>query len=118
MLTLAAGRPDAALRQIETFGARKYVTRLFMITCVRSLHVHHHAHIKIYRAEERASWLSFIRHQSGSPFQESQTFRLVHALGGPVHNILQFTNWVTNGLANASQAAVIWIEGGIAWSRS
>src|SRR5438094_8005008 len=36
MLTLPLSDPDAALRQIETFGARKYVTG-FMITCWRSL---------------------------------------------------------------------------------
>jgi uncharacterized protein len=39
MLTLPLSDPDAALRQIETFGARKCVTG-FMITCVRSLALH------------------------------------------------------------------------------
>src|SRR5712691_9084800 len=59
MLTLPFSDPDAALRQIETFGHRKYVAG-FMITCVRSLAVHHNAHMKVYRAlEERGLVLSF-----------------------------------------------------------
>jgi len=118
MLTLPLSDPDAALRQIETFGARKYVTG-FMITCVRSLAVHHNAHMKIYRAlEERGLVLSF--HSAINPgepvFRNLNRFASVHALGFPFYNILHMTNWVTNGLAERfPKLPVIWIEGGIAW---
>jgi predicted TIM-barrel fold metal-dependent hydrolase len=118
MLTLPLSDPDAALRQIETFGARKYVTG-FMITCVRSLAVHHNSHMKIYRAlEERGLALAF--HSAINPgepvFKNLNRFASVHALGFPFYNILHMTNWVTNGLAERfPKLPVIWIEGGLAW---
>jgi uncharacterized protein len=118
MLTLPLSDPDAALRQIETFGARKYVTG-FMITCVRSLAVHHNAHMKIYRAlEERGLALAF--HSAINPgepvFKNLNRFASVHALGFPFYNILHMTNWVTNGLGERfPKLPVIWIEGGLAW---
>ncbi len=118
MLTLPFSDADAALRQIETFGARKYVTG-FMITCVRSLAVHHNAHMKIYRAlEERGLALSF--HSAINPtepvFKSLNRFASVHALGFPFYNILHLTNWVTNGLGERlPKLPVIWIEGGLAW---
>ena len=118
MLTLPLSDPDTALRQIETFGSRKYVTG-FMITCVRSLAVHHNVHMKIYRAlEERGLALAF--HSAINPgepvFRNLNRFASVHALGFPFYNILHMTNWVTNGLAERfPKLPVIWIEGGIAW---
>jgi predicted TIM-barrel fold metal-dependent hydrolase len=118
MLTLPLSDPDAALRQIETFGSRKYVTG-FMITCVRSLAVHHNAHMKIYRAlEERGLALAF--HSAINPgepvFKNLNRFASVHALGFPFYNILHMTNWVTNGLGERfPKLPVIWIEGGLAW---
>src|SRR5262249_34005957 len=118
MLTLPLADPDAALRQIETFGARKYVTG-FMITCVRSLAVHHNAHMKIYRAlEERGLALAFPSplHPRDPFFKTLTRFASVHALGFPFYNILHMTNWVTNGLAERfPKLPVIWIEGGLAW---
>jgi uncharacterized protein len=42
MLTLPLSDPDASMREIETFGGRKYVTG-FMITCVRSQPIHHNS---------------------------------------------------------------------------
>ena len=118
MLTLPLSDPDAALRQIETFGARKHVTG-FMITCVRSLAVHHNAHMKIYRAlEERGLALAF--HSAINPgepvFKNLNRFASVHALGFPFYHILHMTNWVTNGLSERfPKLPVIWIEGGLAW---
>jgi len=118
MLTLPLSDPDAALRQIETFGARKYVTG-FMITCVRTLAVHHNAHMKIYRAlEERGLALAF--HSAINPgepvFKNLNRFASVHALGFPFYHILHMTNWVTNGLSERfPKLPVIWIEGGLAW---
>jgi predicted TIM-barrel fold metal-dependent hydrolase len=118
MLTLPLSDPDAALRQIETFGSRKYVTG-FMITCVRSLAVHHNVHMKIYRAlEGRGLALAF--HSAINPgepvFKNLNRFASVHALGFPFYNILHMTNWVTNGLGERfPKLPVIWIEGGLAW---
>jgi uncharacterized protein len=118
MLTLPFSDPDAALRQIETFGHRKYVAG-FMITCVRALAVHHNAHMKVYRAlEERGLALSF--HSAINPgepvFRSLNRFASVHALGFPFYNILHMTNWVTNGLGERfPKLPVIWIEGGLAW---
>jgi uncharacterized protein len=118
MLTLPLSDPDAALRQIETFGARKNVTG-FMITCVRTLAVHHNAHMKIYRAlEERGLALAF--HSAINPgepvFKNLNRFASVHALGFPFYHILHMTNWVTNGLSERfPKLPVIWIEGGLAW---
>jgi predicted TIM-barrel fold metal-dependent hydrolase len=118
MLTLPISDPDAAMRQIEIFGARKHVTG-FMITCVRALPVHHNAHMKIYRAlEERGLALSF--HSAINPtepvFKSLNRFASVHGLGFPFYNILHATNWVTNGLGERfPRLPVIWIEGGLAW---
>ncbi len=118
MLTLPFSDPDAALRQIETFGHYKYVAG-FMITCVRSLAVHHNAHMRVYRAlEERGLVLSF--HSAINPgepvFKSLNRFASVHGLGFPFYNILHMTNWVTNGLGERfPKLPVIWIEGGLAW---
>jgi predicted TIM-barrel fold metal-dependent hydrolase len=118
MLTLPFSDPDASLRAIETFGDRKYVGG-FMITCVRSLAVHHNSHMKVYRAlEERGLALSF--HSAINPgepvFKSLNRFASVHGLGFPFYNILHVTNWVTNGLGERfPKLPVIWIEGGLAW---
>jgi len=117
MLTLPFSDPDASLRQIETFGDRKNVTG-FMITCVRSLAVHHNVHMKVYRAlEERGLVLSF--HSAINPgepvFKSLNRFASVHGLGFPFYNILHVTNWVTNGMGERfPKLPVIWIEGGLA----
>src|ERR1700691_3717704 len=60
MLCLPFSDPDAALRQVETFGDRKHVGG-FMVTTVRSgMGVHDNAYMKLYRAmEERGLVLSF-----------------------------------------------------------
>jgi uncharacterized protein len=118
MLTLPFSDPEASLRQIETFGDRKNVSG-FMITCVRSLAVHHNSHMKVYRAlEERGLALSF--HSAINPgepvFRSLNRFASVHGLGFPFYNILHVTNWVTNGLGERfPKLPVIWIEGGLAW---
>jgi predicted TIM-barrel fold metal-dependent hydrolase len=118
MLTLPLSDSDASMRQIETFGGRKYVTG-FMITCVRSLPIHHNSHMKIFRAlEERGLALCF--HSAINPtepvFKSLNRFASVHGLGFPFYNILHATNWVTNGLGERfPKLPVIWIEGGLAW---
>jgi len=63
---------------------------------VRSLPVHHNAHMKIYRAlEERGLALSF--HSAINPtepvFKSLNRFASVHGLGFPFYNILHVTNW-------------------------
>ena len=86
---------------------------------MRSLPVHHNAHMKIYRAlEERGLALSF--HSAINPtepvFKSLNRFASVHGLGFPFYNILHMTNWVTNGLGERfPKLPVIWIEGGLAW---
>jgi uncharacterized protein len=118
MLSLPLSEPDAAMRQIETFGDRNGVAG-FMITSVRGQPVHHNRHMKVFRAlEERGLPLSF--HSAINPmepvFKTLNRFASVHGLGFPFYNILHVTNWVTNGIGERfPQLKVIWIEGGLAW---
>ena len=118
MLNLPMSEPDAALRQVETFGHRKGVSG-FMITAVRHLPVHHNSLIKVYRAiEERGLPLAF---HSGvnwgeNLFKGSNRFISVHALGFAFYNIIHCTNWVVNGMCERlPKLPVIWIESGLAW---
>ena len=91
-----------------------------MITCVRSLPVHHNA---LYEDLPRR-WKSAASHSRSIPpstrasrvFKSLNRFASVHALGFPFYNILHLTNWVTNGLCERfPKLPVIWIEGGLAW---
>jgi predicted TIM-barrel fold metal-dependent hydrolase len=118
MLNLPISEPDAALRQVETFGHRKGVTG-FMITAVRHLPVHHNSLIKVYRAiEERGLPLAF---HSGVNWNENvfkgcNRFISVHALGFSFYNIIHCTNWIVNGMCERlPKLPVIWIESGLAW---
>jgi hypothetical protein len=118
MLCLPFSDPEACLRQVETFGARKGVMG-FMVTTVRHLPVHHNDYMKVYRAiEERGLSLAF---HSGfnwmePMFKNCNRFIAVHALGFTVYNILHLTNWVVNGMGERfPKLPVIWIEAGLAW---
>jgi predicted TIM-barrel fold metal-dependent hydrolase len=118
MLCLPFSDPDAALRQVETFGGRKGVAG-FMVTTVRHNPVHDNVYMKTYRAiEERGLALTF---HSGfnwgeAVFRGCNRFLTVHALGFSFYNILHLTNWVINGLCERfPKLPVIWVESGLAW---
>jgi predicted TIM-barrel fold metal-dependent hydrolase len=119
MLSLPFSDPDAALRQVETFGDRKHVGG-FMVTTVRShMAVNDNAYMKVYRAiEERGLVLSFHSGPNwGEPiFKSCNRFISVHALGFTWYNVLHLTNWVINGMGERfPKLPVIWIESGLAW---
>jgi predicted TIM-barrel fold metal-dependent hydrolase len=119
MLSLPFSDPDASLRHVETFGARKGVTG-FMVTTVRSsMAVHDNAYMKVYRAiEERGLGLAFHSAPNwGEPiFKSCNRFFSVHALGFTWYNILHCTNWVVNGLCERfPKLPVMWVESGLAW---
>ncbi len=119
MLCLPFSDPEAALRHVETFGARKHVGG-FMVTTVRShMAVYDNAYMKLYRAmEERGLVLSFHSGPNwGEPIYKScNRFLSAHALGFTWYNILQCTNWVINGMGERfPKLPVIWIESGLAW---
>jgi len=122
MLTLPLSDPDAALRQIETFGARKYVTG-FMITCVRQLgRASQRAHEDLPRPWRNAALgarLPF-RHQSGRAgcSRISNRFASVHALGFPFYHILPhdqldhqraFRAFPKNCRSSGSKAGLAWV---------
>jgi predicted TIM-barrel fold metal-dependent hydrolase len=119
MLSLPFNDPDAALRQVETFGDRKHVGG-FMVTTVRShMAVNDNAYMKVYRAiEERGLVLSFHSGPNwGEPiFRSCNRFLSVHALGFTWYNVLHLTNWVINGMGERfPKLPVLWIESGLAW---
>ena len=119
MLCLPFNDPEAAYRQVETFGGRKGVGG-FMVTTVRpKTAVHDNAYMKTYRAmEERGLVLSFHSGPSWSDhtFQSCNRFLSAHALGFSWYNILHCTNWIINGLGERfPKLPVIWIEAGLAW---
>jgi uncharacterized protein len=118
MLSLPFSDPDASLRHVETFGARKGVSG-FMVTTVRHLQVNDNAYMKVYRAmEERGLALAFHSGPNwGEPvFKACNRFISVHALGFTFYNILHLTNWVINGMGERfPKLPVIWIESGLAW---
>jgi uncharacterized protein len=118
MLSLPISDPDAALRQVETFGHRKGVGG-FMVTTVRTIPVHDNRLMKVYRAiEERGLVLSFHSafHWGEQVFKSCNRFLAVHALGFSFYNILHCTNWVVNGIPERfPNLPTIWIESGLAW---
>ena len=120
MLCLPFSDPDAALRQVETFGDRKNVGG-FMVTTVRNnLAVYDNAYMKLYRAmEERGLVLSFHSgpNWGGEPIYRScNRFLSAHAIGFTWYNVLHCTNWVINGMGERfPKLPVIWIESGLAW---
>jgi predicted TIM-barrel fold metal-dependent hydrolase len=119
MLCLPFNTPDAALRQVETFGDRKHVGG-FMVTTVRSdMAVYDNAYMKVYRAlEERGLVLSFHSGPNwGEPiFKSCNRFLSAHALGFSWYNVLHCTNWVINGMGERfPKLPVIWTESGLAW---
>ncbi len=118
MLSLPVSDPDAALRQVETFGHRKGVGG-FMVTTVRTIPIHDNTLMKVYRAiEERGLVLSFHSafNWNENVFRGCNRFLAVHALGFSFYNILHCTNWVTNGIPERfPKLPVIWIEAGLAW---
>src|ERR1700694_5336330 len=60
MLSLPISAPDAALRQVETFGGRPGVTG-FMVTTVRNLQVNDNAYMRLYRMLE-GRWVAVAFH--------------------------------------------------------
>jgi uncharacterized protein len=118
MLCLPFQDPEACLRQVETFGGRKYVTG-FMVTSVRHNPVHDNRNMKVYRAiEERGLALAFHAgfNWGEAVFKGCNRFLSVHALGFTFYNILHLTNWVINGLPERfPKLPVLWIESGLAW---
>jgi predicted TIM-barrel fold metal-dependent hydrolase len=120
MLCLPFSDPQAALRQVETFGDRKHVGG-FMVTTVRNhMAVYDNAYMKLYRAmEERGLVLSFHSgpNWGGEPIYRScNRFLSAHALGFTWYNVLHCTNWVINGMGERfPKLPVVWIESGLAW---
>ena len=119
MLCLPFRDPNAALRHVETFGARKHVGG-FMVTTVRpNMGVYDDAYMKLYRAmEERGLVLAFHAgtNWGDQTFQSCNRFITAHALGFTWYNVLHLSNWVINGMGERfPKLPVIWMESGLAW---
>ena len=100
MLYLPFNDPEASLAEIERMGDRKGVVG-FMVTSVRNVPIYHNRYMPVFAAlQERGLPIGFhtaVQWRDG-PLEQLNRFLSVHALGFPLHNMVQMTNIVVNGL--------------------
>jgi predicted TIM-barrel fold metal-dependent hydrolase len=100
MLYLPFNDPEASLAEIERMADKPGVIG-FMVTSVRKVPLYHNRYMPIYATlEERGLPLGFhtaVQWRDG-PLEQLNRFLSVHALGFPLHNMVQMTNIVVNGL--------------------
>ena len=100
MLYLPFNDPEASLAEIERMGDRKGVVG-FMVTSVRNVPIYHNRYMPVFDAlQERGLPIGFhtaVQWRDG-PLEQLNRFLSVHALGFPLHNMVQMTNIVVNGL--------------------
>jgi predicted TIM-barrel fold metal-dependent hydrolase len=118
MLALPFGDPDACVEMVEQFGDVPGVIG-FMVTSSRYESNFKKEYTKLYRAlEERELPLAF---HSGFYMSERalavfNRFLSVHAIGMPLTNIIQATNWIVNGMPERfPKLKLLFIEGGLSW---
>ncbi|HUI14989.1 MAG TPA: amidohydrolase family protein, partial [Xanthobacteraceae bacterium] len=118
MLYLPFYDPEATFKTISEFGDRKGVVG-FMVTATHFRPNYDNAYMKSYAAlQERGLPLGF--HAaipwSDPAVQLCNRFIGMHALGFTWSNMLQMTNWITNGLPERfPRLKTVWIESGLAW---
>ena len=118
MLYLPFNDPEASLAEIERMGDRPGVCG-FMVTSVRKVPLYHNRYMPIYATlEERGLPLGFhtaVQWRDG-PLEQLNRFLSVHALGFPLHNMIQLTNIVVNGLPERfPKLRWIFFEAGVYW---
>jgi predicted TIM-barrel fold metal-dependent hydrolase len=100
MLYLPFNDPEASLAEIERMADKPGVIG-FMVTSVRKVPLYHNRYMPVYATlEERGLPLGFhtaVQWRDG-PLEQLNRFLSVHALGFPLHNMVQMTNIVVNGL--------------------
>jgi predicted TIM-barrel fold metal-dependent hydrolase len=100
MLYLPFNDPEASLAEIERMADKPGVIG-FMVTSVRNVPIYHNRYMPVFAAlEERGLPIGFhtaVQWRDG-PLEQLNRFISVHALGFPLHNMVQMTNIVINGL--------------------
>ena len=118
MLFLPFNDPEATYEIVEEFADRKGVIG-FMVTSTHFKANYDRAYLKTYHAlQERNLPLGF--HAAIAWTTQSlelcNRFIGAHALGFTWCNMLQMTNWITNGMPERfPKLKTIWIESGLAW---
>jgi uncharacterized protein len=118
MLYLPFNDPEASLAEIERMADKPGVIG-FMVTSVRNVPLYHNRYMPVYAAlEERGLPIGFhtaVQWRDG-PLEQLNRFISVHALGFPLHNMVQLTNIVINGLPERfPKLKWVFFEAGVYW---
>lgn len=118
LMMLPFADPEASLRLVEEVAGKQGIVG-FMITGARYEPTHDRRYMKVYRAIEELG-LPIAFHGSYNMgdrgMHQLNRFISVHALGFPLYNMIQATNWVVNGMPERFPGLrVVFIEGGLAW---
>jgi len=118
LLYLPLGDPDACIALIEDFGEHPGVVG-GMVTSVRHNPNFKREYMRLYAMmEERGLVLGF--HGSLAlgerGIQQLNRFMSVHSISFPLFQLIQVSNWITNGLPERfPKLKLLFIEGGLAW---
>lgn len=118
MLYLPFNDPEASLAEIERMGEKPGVVG-FMVTSVRNVPLYHNRYMPIYATlEERRLPIGFhtAAQWRDGPLEQLNRFLSMHALAFPLHNMVQMTNIVINGLPERfPRLKWVFFEAGVYW---
>lgn len=118
MLYLPFNDPEASLAEIERMADRPGVIG-FMVTSVRKVPLYHNRYMPVYATlAERGLPIGFhtaVQWRDG-PLEQLNRFLSVHSLGFPLHNMVQATNIIINGLPERfPDLKWVFFEAGVYW---